>query len=548
MTKKLLMLTCASGALGLWAGVGAMQRPRRATANDQGATNVTELVVMAEKHEVSLQEGAGRRLRCSPARNATPLGINTVADVTNFAPGFTYDPGNVHAFIRGIGRTSVNVTDDQRVANYEDEFYVYSPYGLDKSSLFLSQEQIERGPQNVGGRNAAAGSIDMISVRPTDTPYAEIRATVGNFGTYNFEAAMSGQVAPGLDVRLAGFDKNQNDGFYTNLTGGPSEGSVVHEWYVEAQADWKPNDKFELWMRGFAEGWQNRGDAGSRLGFDNGSWDETVFSDASSVIGGSLYGNPNFGYSAPNGNPTAFAAVTAYNNSLIAANAALPVAMQNPCALCLGQPRVTSVSLIAPGILNNPSSFKNPNVFAASVPRKVQLSNYDDFNYVVTYHFDGFDFKYTGGIQGYDYYLNDPGDGEAENTDVKSFTLLDVAGGTPLTINPLFQANYVEDDYWTDHDFTLQSTTDGPLQWTGGLFYYFQHYNQPYQVTAAEQPQFANPACLGALFGLGANSCGTPGAANAAGLPAAANNPGLQVAYFQYKFNVQTISPYGQIS
>ncbi len=87
--------------------------------------------------------------------------------MTNFAPGFTYDPANVHAYIRGVGRQSVNVTDDQRVANYEDEFYVYSPYGLDKSSLFLSQVQIERGPQSVGGRNAAAGSIDMISVRPT---------------------------------------------------------------------------------------------------------------------------------------------------------------------------------------------------------------------------------------------------------------------------------------------------------------------------------------------------------------------------------------------
>jgi iron complex outermembrane receptor protein len=557
MTKKLLLLTCASSALGMWAGVGHAATAA-ATATDQGATSVTELVVMAEKHEVSLQKVPVAVSVFTGAQRDT-LGINTVADVTNFAPGFTYDPGNVHAFIRGLGRTSVNITNEQRVANYEDEFFVYSPYGLDKSSLFLSQEQIERGPQNVGGRNASGGSIDMISVRPTDTPYAEVRATIGNFGTYNLEAAASGQIAPGLDVRIAGFDKNQNQGYYTNLTGGPSEGDVVHEWYVEAQADWKPNDKFEFWARGFAEGWNGRGDAGSRLGFQNGSWNETTFSDASALIGGSLYGNPNFGYSAPNGNPTAFAAVQSYNAGLIAANNALPilptgvtgtpgVAYQNPCNLCLGQPLVTSVSLLAPGILNNPSSFKNPNIFAASVPRRVQLANYDDFNYIMTYHFDGFDFKYTGGVQGYDYYLNDPGDGEGENTDVRSFTLATASPAiSPLVINPLFQANYVEDDYWTDHDFTLQSTTDGPLQWTGGLFYYFQHYNQPYQVTAAEQPQFAAPLCLPALVG-SALSCGTASSPAAAAAGAAAPNPNLQVAYFQYQFNVQTISPYGQVS
>ena len=176
MTKKLLMLTCASSALTLWAG--ASQAATAATdTTTQGASSVTELVVTAERREQSLQKVPVAVSVFTGAQRDT-IGINTVADVTNFAPGFTYDPGNVHAFIRGLGRQSVNVTDDQRVANYEDEFYVYSPYGLDKSSLFLSQEQIERGPQNVGGRNAAAGSIDMISVRPTDTPYAEFRATV----------------------------------------------------------------------------------------------------------------------------------------------------------------------------------------------------------------------------------------------------------------------------------------------------------------------------------------------------------------------------------
>ena len=511
MTKNLLLLTCATGALGLLAGAGHAATAAASAANtNQDATNVTEIVVTAEHREQSLQRVPVAVSVFTGAQRDT-IGINTVQDVTNFAPGFTYDPQNVHAYIRGVGRQSINVTDDQRVSNYEDEFYVYSPYGLDKSSLFLSQEQIERGPQNVGGRNAAAGSIDMISVRPTDDPYGELRASVGNFGAYNIEGAVSGQVAPGLDMRLSGFDKNQDVGYYKNLAGGPSEGNVIHEWYVEGQLDWKPNDKFELWARTFYEAWNGRGDAGSRTGFQNGSWDETQLTDANAYAGGGLFINPNDGYAAAvGGNPAAFAG-------------------RNPA-----DPVVTGVTFLNPAIRNNPAA-SNPNNFASPLPRNVALNNYDDFNYIMTYHFDGFDFKYNGGFQGYNYYLNF----NDADTAVQSFTLAAIPGVTPLTINPLLNLNYNEDDWWTAHDFSFQSTTDAPLQWTAGAFYFHQHYNNPIELSDPDQPQLQHPlANIGALTTLL-----TTGVANLG--PA---NPNGDIFYNEYQFNVDSVAGYGQVS
>jgi iron complex outermembrane receptor protein len=462
----------------------------------------------------------------------------------------------------------VNVTDDQRVSNYEDEFYVYSPYGLAKSSLFLSQEQIERGPQNVGGRNAAAGSIDMLSVRPTDHPYAELRATVGNFGFYHVEGAASDEILPGLSARIAGFWDAQDQGYYKNLIG-VSEGHVVHEWYGEGQIDWKPSDKFEFWARTFFEGWNNRGDAGSRVGPDVGSWDETSLTDANDYVAAALFINPTFGYAAPGGNPAARAA-------LMAAEAA-----GDP------DPLPSAVTLIHPNILDNPASKSNPNVFVSQIPRTVKLSNYDDFNFIATYHAPTFDVKYNAGVQGYDYYLDDPGDGPEESANnVKSFTLpgnealvgLNTAfaggafpgcadcaiGGGPLpaatplaigdlVVNPQIQANYVEDDWWTAHDLTFQSTNASPFQWTVGGFGYFQHYNQPYRVYDNNQPQLTqplyapptalvsvtNPTCL--LFG---GLCGftTPAA------DLAPPNPNHTIGYFDYKFNVESFGGYGQAS
>jgi iron complex outermembrane recepter protein len=502
MTKNLLLMTCASSVLVLMGGAAHAATAAASAADNSDAsssTNVTELVVTAEKRETSLQKVPVAVSVFTGAQRDT-IGINTVADVTNFAPGFSYDPANVHAFIRGVGRQSVNVTNDQRVANYEDEFYVYSPYGLDKSSLFLSQEQIERGPQNVGGRNAEGGSIDMISVRPTDQPYGEVRATVGNFGTANIEGAVSGQVAPGLDVRVAGSYKNQNDGYYTNLLpGAQSEGNKIHEWYGEVQVDWKPNDKFELWARAFSEGWDGSGDAGSRVGYSNGSFDETSLVDANEYVAAGLFINPNFGLAAPNGNPAANAAAKA-------AGGIVP----------------TSVTLFSPNILNNPSA-ANPNSFVDPVPTKVSINDYNDFNYIATYHAPGFDIKYTGGIQGYDYHLS-----YGPSTNVKSFTLPSVPGVTPLTINPLIEQTYEEDDYWTAHDLTFQSTTDSRLQWQAGAFGYYQHYNQPYQVSDPLQPQLVNPL----------NELGAP----------AAPNPQHQIFYYDYNFNVQSYGAYGEVS
>ncbi|HEY3799718.1 MAG TPA: TonB-dependent receptor, partial [Caulobacteraceae bacterium] len=549
-----------------------------ATASAASSDTVNELVVVAEHRTTALQK-IPVAVSVFTGQQRDLAGITSIHDVTSFAPGFAYDPATVHAYIRGVGRQSVNITDDQRVSTYEDEFYVYSPYNLDHSSLFLAQAQIERGPQNVGGRQAEGGSIDQISVRPTDHPYAEIRGEIANFQTYNIEAAASTEVMPGLDLRLSGFDHNQSQGYYNNLVPGlPSEGGVIHEWYVEGQADWKPNDKFEWWSRAFAEAWNNRGDAGARTGFGSGSWDETSLTDANEYVGGGLFVNPNFGYAAP---------AAAGGNA--GANAGLLAAQK------LGDtdPTPTSVTLFNPAVRDNPAAL-DPHQFAAPIPRTVTIRNFDDYNTVLTYHADGFDIKYTGGIQNYDYDLNYA----ASDTNVASFTLpgsvgnpavasfnnimANVGGSGPFTgcatagnplcagvvlpaaqalpspsalvINPLINANYEEDDTWTAHDISFQSNTDAPFQWQVGAFYYWQYYNQPYLVTDPNQPQLTHPdTVLGAPAAIMDKAFIVP-VVNPTGFVGftaptlAAANPNNEITLADYRFDVTSAAGYGQFS
>ncbi len=445
-----------------------------------------DVIVTAEHRQTRLQKVPVAVSVFSGAQRDR-LGIASVQDVTNFAPGFVYDPGNVHAYIRGVGRQSISVTDDSRVGAYEDELYVYSPYQLDKSSLFLTQEQIERGPQNVGGRNEAGGSIDMISVRPTDTPYAEVRVNIANFQTYNVEGAASGQVLPGLDLRIAGYDHNQNQGFYKNVANGPSEGSEIHEWYLEGQAQLRMGSNAELFVRGFVSGWNNRGDAGARTGYVTGHYDETNLTDANGYPGAGLFVNPNYGYESAQFAAQAAAGITPLHGS------------QAP-----GDPTPFNTTLKVPGIFDNPALGTRSATpkFATILPRTNHLAGYNGLQANFTYHFPDFDIRDIVGEQGYNYSLNF----SEPDTDVTGFDLAGSSGlpaaflashGLPppsvLHINPLVDLHYSEYDHWGSNELSIQSTNSSPLQYTAGFFYYHQMYGNPITAVAPFQPQFGHP-------------------------------------------------------
>ena len=61
------------------------------------------MIVTAERRQTNLQK-VPVAVSVFTAKERDAIGINSVQDVTNFAPGFTYDQGNTHAYIRGVGR------------------------------------------------------------------------------------------------------------------------------------------------------------------------------------------------------------------------------------------------------------------------------------------------------------------------------------------------------------------------------------------------------------------------------------------------------------
>ena len=191
MTKKLLLLTCAVGAM-----AGGLATAGSASAQaGTSATEVGAVVVTAEKRQVNIQK-VPVAVTAFTAKQRDTIGIETLQDMTNFAPGLTYTSTTDHLYIRGVGRQSINLAADAGVASYTDGFYNPDPVLIVLPPMFIGNTEVLRGPQGtLQGRNGIAGALLVESKRPTSTPYAEGRVTVGNYGVNNYEAAVSGPLA-----------------------------------------------------------------------------------------------------------------------------------------------------------------------------------------------------------------------------------------------------------------------------------------------------------------------------------------------------------------
>ncbi|HEY2357675.1 MAG TPA: TonB-dependent receptor, partial [Phenylobacterium sp.] len=377
------------------------------------------------------------------------LGINSVQDMTNFTPGLQYSSQGDRISLRGVGRLTNVQAADPGVASYSDGVYTSSTVEAGKTPIFVDRVEVLRGPQGtLYGRNSIGGAINVISKRPTEDPYAEVRATIGNYGRTLLEGAVSGPLTEGLQFRLGGNWEKQRDGYFTNVVPGmPSAGNVIDQYYIEGQLQGKFGDHLEGWVKAAIAGW------------NNGS------------------GGPG--------------AKTSYTPGPVNPLETLPSALfTNPGFACSGL--VTNVVNASPlGCVNPASTDKRK--FANDTAETVSL----DESYIIstqwTYHFDNFDLKYIGGFDNYHYTLVQDLDGGA----VQAFTVPLKAGATcsfvpgctPATIRPRYGSTYQEDKRWDSHELNLASSGSGPLQWLAGAYYYHESYKQPVFTTLFDQTE-----------------------------------------------------------
>ena len=457
--KRALLLSSAVGAA--WALASAAYAAPPPTA-EAGPGEGAAVIVTAEKRAVNIEK-VPVAVTAFTSKQRDLVGIESLQDLTNFTPGLAYSTSLDRAFIRGVGRQTNNLSTQPGVATYVDGVYNSATVSASGDSLFVDRIEVLRGPQGtLYGRNSIGGTINAISRRPTNEFYAEARANFGNYDLYNFEAAVSGPVMDGLKVRIAGYDDNQDQGYFKNVVGGPSEGGSGHSWYLEGQILANPTPNIEAWVKLDAVG----ADSSYRASNSNEPYDTVPFAIGSLGPNPALVFNPCFTVS--------------------------------PFAACAGSPNGTNTGIGGTftergNVTQNPG-IQNIRNFASNTPEHANLT--DDYNIdgSLTWHtpFDA-DLKYIGGYTHYKYHLITDYDG----TSVTSFTEpCFLAGCTPFTAFPSVPFNYIEDKSYFSNELNLTSTGNGPVQWILGLYQYHEFFGQSIDFPSPQQFQLASPISL----------------------------------------------------
>lgn len=446
VTTRMLLASVCLFALTVPSALAQTQDPAPADGAAETDTASEEVIVTAQKRSQNLQD-VSAAVSAYSSETRQLVGIDTIQDYTRFTPGLSYSGSQDRVFIRGIGRQTNTNGSDAGVATYTDGVYDASTATVGASDFFLERVEILRGPQGtLYGRNSIGGAINAISKRPADEFIGEARFTVGNYGVLNTEASVSGPITDWLRARLAGAYNNQEDGYFKNVAGGPSEGGVREQRYAELQLEADFGESVHAWVK--------------------------LYTDSQS------------------GRPRSKNVVDPYDSAPYPTGFIAP---GSAFGFLTGTYTQLGTATVNPGILDIRE-------FSTDTPQTSRLRDSFGLSGELTWDLPGAQVKYVGG---YREYVVDSTLEDLDNTSVTSYTFPLAEGGsfcasfpgcTPATIFPSQKFDYVEDKRFGSSELTISSTDDGPVQWIGGLYYYKEAADQESHFNAPNQPQIKAPA------------------------------------------------------
>lgn len=397
----------------------------QAPAADRNSSDV--IVVTANKREESVQDIAVAVTAISSAER-DQIGLTTVQDYTNFAPGLSYSTSNDRLGMRGVTRTSNNFGIRSGISNYVDGVYFSSAIPASREPIFIDRVEVVRGPQGtLYGRDSIGGALNVISKRPSSTFETQVNIGVDNWDGHKFEARVSGPITDWLRYSVAGSTTVENRGWLRNYSGLTTEGGRRNDSYYEAQLAGNIGDKFDWWIRGGTLSWDVRyGAPGARTAGDNGQpYDTRLFTP------GAIVPNGLFGFSG----------------------------------------QATNVSMTGTQTTN--PAITDPNAFNTDFSNFAYLAPTQEYALEGIYHFKNFDVKYLGGYVWYHYNLQQDNDGSP----VAGF---DFNGKHYATQRV---SDYNENRMWYSNEINIVSTNDSKLQWILGAYQYQENYTQPIYVS-----------------------------------------------------------------
>jgi outer membrane receptor protein involved in Fe transport len=235
-----------------------------AESGSSSGRRIEEVLVTAERRESTVSDTA-ISISAFDADFLDNFNIRNQEDLQNYIPATTIQPYD--ASIRGVGRTARTLGGDPGVATYFNGVYS-EDFGIASTEGGLADlERVEvlRGPQGtLYGRNAVGGAINFVSARPDPQEYeAEVKATIGNYGTQEIYYMLSGPVIEDkLALRFTGSDR-ERDGYIDNITPGQDDINSYGDENYALSVEWTPTDRITLYARGNERSYQRQFNGGA---------------------------------------------------------------------------------------------------------------------------------------------------------------------------------------------------------------------------------------------------------------------------------------------
>lgn len=243
--KSFAAMLMSASVLGLSAP--AMAQNTAAAEEDEG-----DIVVIAQGRAQLLSD-VPVAVSAVSAETLQNSGANDIRQLNQVAPSLlvssTGSEANGSARIRGIGTVGDNPGLESSVAVFIDGVY-RSRSGIGLNELGeIERVEVLRGPQGtLGGRNASAGMISIISAKPDFDFGANFEATYGNYDNIRLAGGVTGPIGETLAARLDGVYVRR-DGFYYD----PANNTDVNDrnrYFLRGQLLWEPSDSVSVRLIG----------------------------------------------------------------------------------------------------------------------------------------------------------------------------------------------------------------------------------------------------------------------------------------------------------
>lgn len=222
-----------------------------AMAADDGFQELQEVVVTAERREVSLQEMPAS----ATVLNADALaaqGVDNVLDLQNVAPSVSINTYNRSTFIniRGVGIGQSAPTSNPGVAYYIDGMFIPHEQFIAQSFFDIDSIEVLRGPQGtLTGQNSTGGAIYVRTPSPTfDAVSGYLDQTIASDHWYRTVGAVNVPMGEKFAMRLSGVLDGRGS-FTKNIGPSPSEPGSGRDLSGRVAFRYKPNDSMYFDLR-----------------------------------------------------------------------------------------------------------------------------------------------------------------------------------------------------------------------------------------------------------------------------------------------------------